>query len=77
MLEEPLIFEIGSADTTGVDFGEAPAGKSRLGGLERRQGDRPARPVRARDGAALHPPQPPELRDRPRPVPARQLHDEA
>ncbi|WP_213980501.1 aminomethyl-transferring glycine dehydrogenase subunit GcvPB [Sphingomonas sp. dw_22] len=35
MLEEPLIFEIGSADTTGVDFGEVPAATSRLGGLER------------------------------------------
>lgn len=35
MLEEALIFEIGSAETTGVDFGEAPSGKSRLGGLER------------------------------------------
>lgn len=35
MLDEALIFEIGSADTTGVDFGEAPAGKSRLAGMER------------------------------------------
>ena len=35
MLEEPLIFEIGSSETTGVDFGETPTGKSRLGGLER------------------------------------------
>ena len=35
MLEEALIFEIGSTDTTGVDFGEAPAGKSRLAGMER------------------------------------------
>lgn len=35
MLEEPLIFEIGSADTTGVDFAEAPAGRSRLQGLAR------------------------------------------
>ncbi|WP_404334267.1 aminomethyl-transferring glycine dehydrogenase subunit GcvPB [Sphingomonas sp. MMS12-HWE2-04] len=37
MLEEPLIFEIGSTQTTGVDFAEAPSGKSRLGGLERTQ----------------------------------------
>ena len=36
MLEEPLIFEIGSTETTGVDFGEAPSGKSRLAGLERK-----------------------------------------
>jgi len=35
MLEEPLIFEIGSADRTGVDFADAPAVTSRLGGLER------------------------------------------
>ena len=36
MLEEPLIFEIGSNETTGVDFGEVPAAPSRLGGLERK-----------------------------------------
>ncbi|NIJ06985.1 glycine dehydrogenase subunit 2 [Sphingomonas vulcanisoli] len=35
MLEEPLIFEIGSTTTTGVDFGEAPSGANRLGGLDR------------------------------------------
>ncbi|QDX26293.1 glycine dehydrogenase subunit 2 [Sphingomonas suaedae] len=35
MLEEALIFEIGSLDTTGVDFAEAPQATSRLGGLER------------------------------------------
>ncbi|MGE4409461.1 MAG: aminomethyl-transferring glycine dehydrogenase subunit GcvPB [Sphingobium sp.] len=35
MLEEPLIFEIGSADRTGVDLEPAPAVTSRLGGLER------------------------------------------
>ncbi|RYE79996.1 MAG: aminomethyl-transferring glycine dehydrogenase subunit GcvPB, partial [Hyphomicrobiales bacterium] len=35
MLEEPLIFEIGSISTTGVDFAEAPVGTSRLAGLER------------------------------------------
>lgn len=35
MLEEALIFEIGSTDTTGVDFAEAPAGASRLGNLAR------------------------------------------
>ena len=35
MLEEPLIFEIGGTDTTGVDFRDAPKGASRLGGLER------------------------------------------
>jgi glycine dehydrogenase subunit 2 len=35
MLEEPLLFEIGSRGQTGVDFEPAKAGASRLGGLER------------------------------------------
>ncbi|MCB2014366.1 MAG: aminomethyl-transferring glycine dehydrogenase subunit GcvPB [Sphingobium sp.] len=35
MLEEPLIFEIGGTDRTGVDFSEAPDFTSRLGGMER------------------------------------------
>jgi len=35
MLEEPLIFEMDGADTTGVDFAELPQVKTRLGGLER------------------------------------------
>ena len=35
MLEEPLIFELGEEHGTGVDFGEAPKGPPRLGGLER------------------------------------------
>ncbi len=35
MLEEPLIFEIGLINTTGVDFAEAPKAASRLAGLER------------------------------------------
>jgi glycine dehydrogenase subunit 2 len=35
MLEEALIFEIGSTATTGVDFAEAPKVESRLGGLAR------------------------------------------
>ena len=39
MLEEPLIFEIGSNGTTGVDFDEA-APASDLGGLARREGRR-------------------------------------
>jgi glycine dehydrogenase subunit 2 len=34
-IEEPLIFEIGSPETSGVDFEEVPATKTRLGGLER------------------------------------------
>ncbi|HTU12269.1 MAG TPA: aminomethyl-transferring glycine dehydrogenase subunit GcvPB [Allosphingosinicella sp.] len=35
MLEEPLSFEIGDTQTTGVDFAAAPNGESRLGGLDR------------------------------------------
>jgi glycine dehydrogenase subunit 2 len=35
MLEEPLLFEIGDIETTGVDFSSGPNGASRLGGLER------------------------------------------
>lgn len=35
MLEEALIFEIGSTDTTGVDFAEEPKVVSRLGNLAR------------------------------------------
>ncbi|MFZ9395806.1 MAG: aminomethyl-transferring glycine dehydrogenase subunit GcvPB [Erythrobacter sp.] len=36
MLEEPLLFEIGRADVTGVDLPEpAPGGANRLGGVER------------------------------------------
>ncbi|WP_424428677.1 aminomethyl-transferring glycine dehydrogenase subunit GcvPB, partial [Parasphingorhabdus sp.] len=35
MVDEPLIFEIGSADRSGVDFPDAPQVESRFGGLER------------------------------------------
>src|SRR5688572_33473878 len=35
MLEEPLLFEIGSRGQSGVDFEAARPGGSRLGGLER------------------------------------------
>jgi glycine dehydrogenase subunit 2 len=35
MLEEPLLFEIGSRDQTGIDLETATPGSSRLGGLER------------------------------------------
>ncbi|MCY7397813.1 MAG: aminotransferase class V-fold PLP-dependent enzyme, partial [Sphingomonas bacterium] len=35
MLEEPLIFEIGDSESTGVDFAAVPSGPSRLGGLAR------------------------------------------
>ncbi len=33
--DEKLIFEIGTPRRSGVDFGEVPSGKSRLGGMER------------------------------------------
>ncbi|WP_425230512.1 aminomethyl-transferring glycine dehydrogenase subunit GcvPB [Sphingomonas sp.] len=36
MLEEPLIFEIGDAHTTGVDFAAGDVGHDRLGGLTRK-----------------------------------------
>ena len=36
MLEEPLIFEIGSTETTGVDFSEGDVAGSRLGVLTRK-----------------------------------------
>ena len=39
MLEEPLLFEIGTEEQTGVDFATVPAHRSRLGGLDR------ARPI--------------------------------
>ncbi len=35
MLEEPLIFEIGDTQSTGVDFAPAKSGESKLGGMER------------------------------------------
>ena len=35
MLEEPLIFEIGTTEQTGVDFGEMPKCEGRLAALER------------------------------------------
>ncbi len=41
MLEEPLLFEIGSRDQTGVDIQPAPTSDSKLGGLERNSLDLP------------------------------------
>jgi glycine dehydrogenase subunit 2 len=41
MLEEPLLFEIGNRDQTGVDFEKANSAASRLGGLERTTLDLP------------------------------------
>src|SRR3954454_19083812 len=34
-LEEPLLFEVGSTDQSGVDIGDAPNGAARVSGLER------------------------------------------
>ena len=41
MLEEPLLFEIGRRDQTGVDFESIETGSSRLGGLARNGLDLP------------------------------------
>ena len=41
MLEEPLLFEIGSRGQTGVDFDRSPSPGNRLGGLERTGVDLP------------------------------------
>ncbi len=49
MLEEPLIFEIGSTETTGVDFPDGDVAGSRLGDLTRTQPiGLPASPSRKR-----------------------------
>ena len=48
-IEEPLIFEIGRPEVTGVDFDEPTEFKPRLGGLERRRRSAcPASPSRRR-----------------------------
>ena len=64
-------------DQTGVDFAERRRLVHRASAASSAAADRPARPQRARDRAPLHPPVAAELRDRPRPVPARLVHDEA
>ena len=74
---EPLLFEIGRYDTTGVDLDEPEdftAAPRRAGA---QGGHRPAGPLRARDHAPLRAPQPEELRHRYGPLPARLLHHEA
>jgi hypothetical protein len=76
MLEEALIFEIGSTATSGVDFDEA-APAADLGALARTAPIGLPGLIRSRNGAPLHPPVAAELCDRPRPLPIRQLHDEA
>ena len=55
MLEEPLIFEIGTNQTTGVDLPQPQQGApNRLGGRERTAPHRPSRADRAGNRAALH-----------------------
>jgi glycine dehydrogenase subunit 2 len=66
MLEEPLIFEMDEGGGTGVDFGGAPKVAKPPGGSRAQSADRDTRALGAADGAALYPPQPPELRHRPR-----------
>ena len=76
-IEEPLIFEIGRTDTTGVDIDEPANFAPRLGGLERQE---PiglpglSEPETMRHYVRLSPE---ELRHRHGPVSARLLHDEA
>ncbi len=55
-IEEPLIFEVGGDDRSGVDLPRPPAVDSRLGQLSRETTDRPAGPLRTRDDAPLRPP---------------------
>ena len=76
MIEEPLIFEAGRTEVTGVDLDEPAAFKPRLGTLERRAIGLPglSEPeTHAPLCAALAE----ELRHRQRHVPARLVHDEA
>jgi glycine dehydrogenase subunit 2 len=66
MLEEPLLFEIGSIEQTGVDRRAGKVAAHRAAG-----------PLRARSRAPLHAPVAAELRNRPRAFSARIVHDEA
>ena len=58
MLEEPLLFEIGDSETTGVDFDDVPqaARRGSAGSSARAPIGLPGL-SRARGGAPLHPPQ--------------------
>ena len=77
MLEEPLLFEVGSTDQSGVDFCGRAEGGDTAWRLGEDASDWSPRSQRTRSGAPLHAAVAAELRDRPRAVPARQLHDEA
>ncbi len=76
-VEEPLIFEIGSSETTGVDFEEPQETETRLGGLERQRAHRPAGAFRAAGHSPLCAPLAEELFHRHRHLPARLVYDEA
>ena len=53
LIEEPLIFEIGGTDATGVDLPSRAEVRAELGGLRAHRRHRPARPLRARGDAPL------------------------
>ncbi len=63
--DEPLVFELGGWDKTGVDLPEIDDDADDLAGLTRDGLDDPGA-VRARGRAPLRAPQPEEPRDRPR-----------
>ncbi len=58
--DEPLLFELGGWDKTGVDLPLPDHDASDLGDLVRNRADRPGRPLRARDDAPLRAPVPEE-----------------
>ncbi len=76
-LEEPLLFEIGRAEVTGIDV-EAPATtKRRLGAARTQRARGSPRPLGTRSGPSLCPPLAHERSDRREYLSARLVHDEA
>ena len=76
--DEPLIFELGGWDKTGVDLPAEPRPRRlRSGRPGPRRADRPARPLRAGDPAPLCAPVPEEPRHRPGALSAGLVHHEA
>ena len=55
MLEEPLLFEIGDTEKTGVDFADVETGDEPPRRSRALAPDRAGRPQRTRSGAPLHP----------------------
>ena len=76
-IEEPLIFEIGRTDTTGVDLPEPPKFSARLGKLARTEPLGLPGLSRARGDAPFRAPEPEELRHRHGHLSARLVHHEA